>query len=410
MRKVLYFCLFFAAVSLTAFFANVSFSESTDEVGSSSLEAGIAASADEPEPEPTDRVEIITIPDGKTYIEVMQDAGVGYSVAMAIHAAAVDGYDLATVRAGKDIALTFDKDTKEIKELYYQTGGDNELRVTLDERNEWQAKYGAIPYEVKVTTYRGTVHDSLYQSALDAGIDERAIVQMAEAFEYTIDFALMPREGDEFIFVVEERYINGNYAMPGKLLAGRYINEGTQYELFYFEESEKNKAYFDAEGRTAQAMFLKAPVAYRYISSGFTTGLRYVEKFNVSTGHRAIDYAATAGTPIRTTASGTVTFAGWNGAYGNMITVRHSATYSTNYAHQSKFAVKKGATVKQGDVIGYVGSTGFSTGPHLHYEMVKDGVKINPQLETTPPGEPVSAANKARFEAERERLRTLLDL
>jgi len=144
-------------------------------------------------------------------------------------------------------------------------------------------------------------------------------------------------------------------------------------------------------------MFLKAPLSFKYISSGFTTGQRYVAAFDVSTGHRAIDYAATIGTPIRTVGDGTISFAGWNGPYGYMVKVRHNSTYSTNYAHMSKMAVRTGEKVKQGDVIGYVGSTGFSTGPHLHYEMVKNGVKINPLNEVLPPGKPIKEENKERF-------------
>ncbi|NCU40067.1 M23 family metallopeptidase, partial [Candidatus Falkowbacteria bacterium] len=126
----------------------------------------------------------------------------------------------------------------------------------------------------------------------------------------------------------------------------------------------------------------------------------YVKEFNVSTGHRAIDYAAPLGTPIRAVGDGTITFAGWNGPYGYMVSVRHNGTYSTNYAHMSKMAVGKGNKVKQGDVIGYVGSTGFSTGPHLHYEMVKNGVKINPLAEVLPPGEALKGESLDRFKAE----------
>jgi len=138
-------------------------------------------------------------------------------------------------------------------------------------------------------------------------------------------------------------------------------------------------------------------VAFKYISSGFTTGLRYIKAFNVSTGHRAIDYAAPSGTPVRSVGDGTVTFSGWDGSYGYRVGIRHNGTYSTNYAHLSKIAVKRGAKVKQGDIIGYVGSTGFSTGPHLHYEMIKNGVKINPLTEVLPPGQELKPENKDRF-------------
>ena len=154
---------------------------------------------------------------------------------------------------------------------------------------------------------------------------------------------------------------------------------------------------------------MKAPVEFKYISSGFTTGRRYVEAFNVSTGHRAIDYAATAGTPIRSVGDGTVSFSGWNGAYGNMVKVHHNGTYSTNYGHMSKIAVRNGTKVKQGDIIGYVGSTGFSTGPHLHYEMVKNGVKINPLNEVLPPGEALTGESLIKFQEQLKLLKEELD-
>jgi murein DD-endopeptidase MepM/ murein hydrolase activator NlpD len=145
-------------------------------------------------------------------------------------------------------------------------------------------------------------------------------------------------------------------------------------------------------------MFLKAPVAFKYITSGFTTGLRYVAAFNTATGHRAIDYAAKTGTPIRATAAGVVSFAGWDGPYGNKVSIRHNSVYTTNYAHQSRMAVRRGQSVSQGQIIGYVGSTGFSTGPHLHYEMVKNGTKINPLREEFPGTDPVKAEEKPAFD------------
>ncbi len=122
--------------------------------------------------------------------------------------------------------------------------------------------------------------------------------------------------------------------------------------------------------------------------------------FNVSTGHKAVDYAAKYGTPFRSVGKGSVIFAAYNGSYGYMVKVHHNGTYTTNYGHLSKFAVKRGAKVSQGDIIGYVGSTGFSTGAHLHYEMVKNGVKVNPLNEVLPPGKPILKENRERFSEE----------
>lgn len=369
-------------------------------------------------PEKKDRVEKIKITDGATYGELMTGSGIDNATAMAIYDSAFETYDLAKVRVDRFIELVYDKDTDEFKELFYKIDTEEQLHVwrthkqaaatSSPETAEWVAKKEAIPYEVKVITSKGTVQSSMYQAALDNNIDERAIMELANVFQWTIDFAMDPRVGDTFAFIWEQRFLNGEYIMPGRILAGKYINSGTEYGIYYFEENANNKAYFDKEGNSVQKMFLRAPVEFRYISSGFTTGRRYVEAFNVSTGHRAIDYAASLGTPIRSVGNGTVASAGWSGPYGNKTTIRHNGTYSTIYAHQSKIAVKVGEKVKQGEIIGYVGSTGFSTGPHLHYEMVKNGLKINPYDEVLPPGEVMKTESKNRFFEEVKKFEELM--
>jgi murein DD-endopeptidase MepM/ murein hydrolase activator NlpD len=199
--------------------------------------------------------------------------------------------------------------------------------------------------------------------------------------------------------------------MPGRILAGRYINDGEPYDVYYFEESEENSGFFDDQGNSVQKIFLKAPVAFKYISSGYTTGARYIAEFRTYTSsHMAIDYAAAIGTPVRSVGDGTVIYAGWNSqGYGNYISVRHNGTYTTNYAHLSKIYVGYGQKVTQGETIGAVGSTGFSTGPHLHYEMVKNGVKVNPLREVLPPGKPIKEENQERFFTEIKKWQGELD-
>jgi murein DD-endopeptidase MepM/ murein hydrolase activator NlpD len=296
--------------------------------------------------------------------------------------------------------LIYKIDTEDELVINYKNNLDENASSTEETAGIFTAEVRPINYEIKIVTKEGLIETSMYEAALKNNIDERAIIELANAFQWTIDFALDPRVGDKFKFIYEERYLNGEYKMPGKILAGQYINGGKNYEVYYFEENKDNIGYFDEKGNSVQKMFLKAPVAFKYISSGFTIGLRYVEAFNVSTGHRAVDYAATYGTPIRAVGDGTVIFAAYNGAYGNMVKIRHNGTYVTNYGHMSKFAVKYGNKVKQGDIIGYIGSTGFSTGPHLHYEMEKNGVKINPLNEVLPPGQPINAENQERFFSE----------
>jgi len=357
----------------------------------------------------TERTEKIKIESGSTFGKLLNDNGISVSLSNELYNIALPHYDLAKVREGREIILTYNLKSDKLKSLLYQIDNDNEIfvwrEITENDSGEvalgiWQAEKREIPYEVVIATKEAEIDSSLYQSALDAGIDERAIIELANAFQWTLDFSMDTQVGDSFKFIYEERYLEDDFIMPGKILAAKYVNSGHEYQLFYFEENEDNKGYFDEEGKSVQRMFLKAPVEFRYISSGFTTGLRYVEAFNVSTGHRAIDYAAPSGTPVRAVGDGTVARASWNGPYGNFISVRHNGTYTTNYAHLSRYAVKNGQKVNQGDIIGYVGSTGFSTGPHLHYEMVKNGVKVNPLAEVMPPGKAILEENKERFNSE----------
>jgi len=345
---------------------------------------------------------------GDTYGRLLSEAKIETSTAEAIFKAAAPVYGLEKIRAGHALELIYNDDWSEPKKLVYKIDSEDEVAVIKNETGAWDAAVRSIPYEVKLAVKSGEVRTSMYAAAQENDIDERAIIALADAFQWTIDFALDPRAGDTFKFVYEERYLDGKYIMPGQVFAGIYINDGKPYDVYYFSEDKDNTGYFDGAGNSAQKMFLKSPVAFKYISSGYTTGLRYVEAFNVSTGHRAVDYAATYGTPIRAVGDGTVIFAAYNGAYGNMVKIQHNGTYTTQYGHMSKFAVKKGAKVKQGQTIGYVGSTGFSTGPHLHFEMLKNGVKVNPLKEILPPGQAVRAENKERFAAEAQRWREAL--
>ncbi len=356
----------------------------------------------------------ILIEPGSTYGEIMESAGVGTSVHTDILKSAKDIYDLSNIKAGEEITLVFDGESGDLIQLIYQTDTINELFVTRKEerssqdyadensmtRFAWYAEERPIDYEIRTKKVSATINSSLYSAGIDNGMDERAIIALAEIFQWTIDFAWDVRMGDSFSVIYEERYRNGEYIMPGKIISARYTNKGSQYFAYYFEESEDNKGYFDEKGNSLRKMFLKAPLEFKYISSGFTTRARFVSSnLGWTKSHRGIDYAAVMGTPIRAVGDGTIISAGWNTqGYGNRISIRHNETYTTNYAHLSKIFVKKGQKVKQGDIIGAVGSTGFSTGPHLHYELVKFGTKINPLTEELPEGESISENNMSNFQ------------
>ena len=409
-KKIIFFLALIVLVAATWFVFNRG-KNSTVDSQSLLRESAAAESA-----APTDRLEKIEISEGSTYGNLLAAAGVNNNLSLAIFQAAAPIYDLAKIRAGRTLDLWYDKDTDELKQLVYQLDTESELFVTQEQASStasstnWQAEIKPIDYEIKIRTAAGTIESSMYETAVAEGLDVRAIIELANAFQWSVDFAMDVQPGDSFKFIYEERYRDGEYVMPGQIFAGKFVNRNTAHYAFYFEENEDNQGFFDADGNSVQKMFLKAPLAYKYISSGYTTGPRYIAEFKAYTSsHMAIDYAAAIGTPVRAVGDGTVTFVGWDGGYGKKISIRHNATYSTNYAHLNGYAVKLGQKVKQDQTIGYVGSTGYSTGPHLHYEMVKNGVKVNPLREILPPGEAIKEENKERFFMETNQYKEQLD-
>lgn len=353
--------------------------------------------------ETPDKIVRVEIEPNMTFSLVAETAGLDNNLTQTLFEATLDVYDLSKIRVGREFQFIFDHQDNLLKQVIYPIDSEEELFLNKQADNTWLAERKVIDYEVKIRTVSGTIDSSLYESALAQNIDERAVIALADVFAWSIDFGMGIYQGDSYKFIYEERYRNGQYVMPGKILAARFINDGNTVEGFYFSEGKDQdgeliEGYFAPDGNSLQKMFLKNPVDFRYISSGFTTGKRYISAFNISTGHRAIDYAAALGTPIKSVGDGKVVSAGWNSqGYGYLVSIRHNSTYSTNYAHMSKILVKSGQAVKQGQVIGKVGSTGLSTGPHLHFEIVQNGVKVNPLKVDIPAGKAVAAEKLAEF-------------
>lgn len=357
----------------------------------------------EAQAETLDKIVAVVVEPDMTFSIATENAGLDKNLSQVLFSAAESVYDLSKIRVGRELKFIFDHDDALLKQVIYPIDSEEELYIDKQADGTWLAVRKIIDYEVKIKTVSGTIDSSLYESALAQNIDERAVIALADVFAWSIDFGMGIYKGDSYKFIYEERYRNGQYIMPGKILAARFINDGNTVEGFYFSEGKDKdgeliEGYFAPDGNSLQKMFLKNPVDFRYISSGFTTGKRYISAFNISTGHRAIDYAAAQGTPIKAVGDGKVTFAGWSKAgYGNLVSIRHNSTYSTNYAHQSKILVKVGQSVKQGQVIGKVGSTGLSTGPHLHFEIVQNGTKVNPLKVDIPAGKAVSSEKMEDF-------------
>lgn len=250
--------------------------------------------------------------------------------------------------------------------------------------------------EVRIAV--GTIQSSLFGATDAAGIPDGITLQMADVLSAKIDFLRDLRQGDQFRVVYETRSHQGRFAGSGRLLAVEFINQGKKHDAVWFEGKGRS-AYYDFEGTNLRGTFLRTALKFSRISSTF--GMRQHPIHGRWMGHKGVDYAAPTGTPIHSTADGVVEFAGTQSGYGNVVIVKHSDEYSTLYAHQSRIAegVRKGSRVTQGELLGYVGQTGWATGPHLHYEFRVAGQPVDPLAADLPIARTQDDAEMRRFEA-----------
>lgn len=336
---------------------------------------------------PIETVELYEIQSGDTMLAILQiEAGIVYEDAVVLLDQINKVFDSTKIRAGNTIAMTL-LDT-ELYTILYDISKDEELLLTKNS-DGFSVIRQDIVYETEEVFVSGVIEDSLYQSALAVGLTDRMIMELATVFAWDVDFTSSLRSGDQFSLFYENRYRNGEFAGTGDLVAAKFVNSGNEFFTYLVKDEDGKNNYYNEDGQATEKMFLKTPLNYKRISSGFSLNRKHPILGTFRT-HRAIDFAADTGTPVETVADGTVVFSGWSGAYGNYIKIRHGGGFETAYAHLSKIYVSKGASVRQGDVIGAVGSTGRSTGPHLHYEMYKDGQLVHPLETKTPAGEPIS--------------------
>lgn len=262
------------------------------------------------------------------------------------------------------------------------------------------AKNEVAQPETRIIARSGEVLYSLFGATDAADVPDAIASQMADAFSGDIDFHRDIRRGDRFAVVYEIQYFGGRALRTGRLLAAEFVNQGHAFRAVYFKDPQGREGYFTPDGKSMKRAFLKSPIPFSRISSGFS-GARYHPVLKEWRAHKGIDYAAPTGTPIRAVSDGKVLFAGRKGGYGNLIVLRHQGPYSTAYGHLSRYAkgIRNGARVSQGDIIGYVGSTGLATGPHLHYEFRVNNVQKNPLSVRMPAAFPLDPRYRARFVA-----------
>ena len=266
------------------------------------------------------------------------------------------------------------------------------------------------PLASEVVRMEGEVESSLFGAVEAAGGDPELAVRMAQIYQWDIDFLRDLRKGDSFVVLVDRQTVNGEFYGWGTVFAARFVNRDRVLDAVVYPDADGRLGYYDLEGHPLRKQFLRSPLKFSRITSRFSMN-RYHPVLKRRMPHYGVDYGAPVGTPVLCTADGTVTLAGRNGGGGNMVRVRHANGYETNYLHLSRFGkgVRKGARVAQGQVVGYVGSTGLSTGPHLDYRVRLNGKWINPLTISSPPVKPLEAERLQRFLAHALAVLTLIE-
>jgi murein DD-endopeptidase MepM/ murein hydrolase activator NlpD len=265
--------------------------------------------------------------------------------------------------------------------------------------------------ERRVTNTTGTIDSSLFLSAQQAGLSDNLTMELAGIFGWDIDFVLDIRKGDQFTVLYEELYLDGENVGNGEILAAEFVNQGRKYQAIRYTDNGGKTDYYSLDGKSMRKAFLRTPVEFSRISSRFSLGRKH-PILNKIRAHKGVDYAAARGTPVKSTSNGKIVHRGKKGGYGKTIIIKHGTKYSTLYAHLSNYrkGLKQGSRVKQGQVIGYIGSSGLATGPHLHYEFRVNGEHRDPLRVKLPGAEPLDKKYREDFRAKAESLVAQLDL
>lgn len=349
--------------------------------------------------------------EGDTFSTVMEKFGFNGEEANEILDESSEIYNLTNIAAGNIFQFVFedDGDESQADEIRYDIDRENQI-VILENRDGYEVSEKDIKYRKVEKSAEGEANSSLFVDGRRAGLQDKTILEIAEIFAWDVDFAADIRKGDSFSVIYDDLYRGETHIGPGRIKAAKFINKGEEHFAFYFENGNEDGKYFNSEGEALVRQFLKSPLTYSRISSGFSySRLNPVTRSDYGP-HRAIDYAAPPGTPIYATGQGRISYAGWGSGLGLHVKISHGGVYDTVYAHMSSLAggVRSGVSVSQGQVLGYVGSTGYATGPHLHYEMHKYGQRINPLTHELPPGEPIKEEHKEEFESLVEEYKPML--
>ena len=343
----------------------------------------------------TDWREVVVI-EGDNLSKIFQRASLGPADVYDIIGNSPDAKSLLRLFPGQKLAFNIGDDGRLQSLKHIQ----NELQSTLFKREGERFITTQIEREPEIKKAYATavISSSLFRAAQKSGLPQNQIMELANIFGGVIDFVYDVRSGDSFTMLYEERYLDGKKLGNGPILAAQFTNQGETHTAYRYVYPDNSIGYFNEQGVSMRKVFLRAPLDFTRISSNFNLK-RLHPVFKTYRPHRGIDYAAPTGTPVYAAGDGRVIKSGYTKANGNYVVIKHGPQYTTKYLHLNKRAVRKGQKVKQRKIIGWVGSTGFATGPHLHYEFLVNGVHRNPRtiLSKLPQARSIAEADKTRF-------------
>ncbi|MCH1928673.1 peptidoglycan DD-metalloendopeptidase family protein [Shewanella sp. A25] len=337
-------------------------------------------------------VEHFNVKNGDTLAAVFERAGLSSKDVYQITQLPLAKQNLLKIIPGEEIVISKDING-ELTEVRYRLDAASTL-VISKEHDEYREKISEKDIEIRSHFVNAKIKSNFWNAAVDAGLNANQIMQLSTVFGWDIDFALDLREGDTFAIVYEQEYAEGEFLRNGNILAAEFINQGERYTAIRYTDGN----YYSENGTSMRKAFLRSPVDFKYVSSNFNPKRLHPVTGQVK-AHRGVDYVAAIGTPIKAAGSGKVIEAGYNQFNGNYVFIKHNDTYTTKYLHLTKRNVSKGASVKQGQIIGTLGKTGRVTGAHLHYEFIVNGVHRNPRTVTLPKAEAIAQKEKPQFDA-----------
>lgn len=341
----------------------------------------------------------------QTFYSVMSLLGVPGAQIQKITQKAMPVYDLRKLQ--KDAVLRVHTIGDQWETVEYRFSDIEVLHVKKDASSPdgLSVSRRELPNETRTERVSGSIESSLFEAGVKSGADPHAIMTLSDIFAWDVDFASDIRKGDTFAMLYEVLYVEGKPIRAGRIIGAEMVNDGQRHVAVYFEDNAGKGGYYDDTGKGLARSLLKSPLRYRRISSHFTNKRFHpiLKKFRP---HHGIDYSAPTGTPVEAAGGGRVVYSGWKSGYGNYVEIKHNNGYVTVYGHFSRIkpGLRNGAKVDQGEIIGYVGSTGISTGPHLHYEIRVNGRLVNPLGVKSLPDKSVAKAEMQRFASVKEQL------